>query len=334
MPSKNTNGSGRPGTIVLTGVSGFLGSNLLRQLEQDSAYDRIVAIDIKKPPFALKKATFHKVDLTRPTADEELVAILDKEEAETFVHMAFLRSPTHEGTNAHELEAIGTMYVLNACQEVGIRKFILASTTMVYGASAKNPNYLVETATLHGAPRSRFIRDKCGAEKQVADFGRSEVNTIVTVLRPCTILGPTIRSFWTRYFSRPVVPTLMGYDPLWQFVHELDVVDAFKKVIQEDHPGAFNIVGDGVMPLSTIFHMSGRVPVPVPGPILRGTLTVLWMAGRFVLPPTMLDYLRYLWVAEGAKAKEQMGFHTKYSTRDALQAFLGMERLRAVNLVG
>lgn len=331
--AQKTNGTGKQGPIVLTGVNGFLGSNLLRQLEQDDAFDRIVAVDMRKPPFKLEKARFYKVDLTRPTADEELVGILADEEAETLVHMAFLRSPTHESTNAHELEAIGTMYVLNACHEVGIRKLVLGSTTMVYGAHPLNPNYLEEDAPLRGCPRSRFVRDKVGAERQVAEFSRAEPNTIVTVLRPCTILGPTVRYFWTGYFSRQIVPTIMGYDPLWQFVHEIDVIDAFKKVIQEDHAGAYNIVGDGIMPLSTILNISGRVPLPLPRPALHAALNAAWLAGQFDIPPTMLDYLRFMWVAEGERARERMGFHPKYSTREALQAFLGMQRLRAVRLV-
>lgn len=318
---------------MVTGASGFLGSNLLRLLEQDPAYDRLVAIDVRKPPFTLKKAKFYKVDLTRPTADEELVSILSSEDADTFLHMAFLRSPTHESNNAHELEAIGTMYALNACHEVGIRKLILGSTTMVYGPHRLNPNYLDEDAPLRGCPRSRFVRDKVGAERQVADFARHEPNTIVTVLRPCTILGPTVQSFWTRYFSRQVVPTIMGYDPLWQFVHELDVIDAFKKVIQEDHVGAFNIVGEGVMPLSTVLNLAGRVQLPLPRLALTAALNGMWMAGQFEFPPSMIDYLRFMWVAEDEKSREVLGFTPKYSTSEALQSFLGMQRLRAVHLI-
>lgn len=334
-PSRRSQGNGKSslGTIVLTGASGFLGSNLLRRFEQDDSIENIVAIDLYKPPFPLKKARFYKLDLTEPTADEELARILQDEDADTFVHLAFLNNPTRQGSYAHELEAIGTMYVLNACEETRVRKFVMSSTTMVYGARPSNPNYLEEGSHLHGCPRSRFVRDKVGAEKQAADFARRNSDTVVTVLRPCAILGPTIQSFWSRFFARGIVPRILGFDPLWQFVHELDVIDAFKLVIHDDHPGAFNIVGEGVMPMSTILNISGKVALPLPSLALRAMLDGLWMGGQFEFPSSMLDYLRFLWVAEGKKARDVMGFHPKHSTRAALQSFLGMQRLRAVRLV-
>jgi UDP-glucose 4-epimerase len=172
-----------------------------------------------------------------------------------------------------------------------------------------------------------------GAERQVSEYARHEPNCVVTILRPCTILGPTIQSFWSKYFSRAVVPRIMGFDTLWQFVHEVDVIDAFLKVIYEDHPGAYNIVGDGVMALSTVLNLAGKISLPMPGPVLRATVDALWMAGQFDFPSSMLDYLRFMWIAEGNKAREKMGFHPRHSTREALESFLGMQRLRDIHLV-
>ena len=95
-------------------------------------------------------------------------------------------------------------------------------------------------------------------------FRDEHPDTVVTTLRTAATLGPTIRNFATRFFARPVAPTLMGYDPLMQFVHERDVVDAFALAVDDDFPGEFNIVGDGVLPYSTILAMMGKVPLPMP----------------------------------------------------------------------
>jgi UDP-glucose 4-epimerase len=51
---------------------------------------------------------------------------------------------------------------------------------------------------------------------------------VVTVLRLAPILGPTVNNYLTRYLGRRVVPTLMGFDPLMQFLHEVDALAAFK----------------------------------------------------------------------------------------------------------
>src|SRR4051794_9890469 len=41
-----------------------------------------------------------------------------------------------------------------------------------------------------------------------------------------TLAGPTVESYITRWLARPVVPTLLGFDPLVQFVHEVDALAA------------------------------------------------------------------------------------------------------------
>ncbi len=318
-------------SIILTGAASFIGSNLLKRLEADKSVDSVVAVDVYKPPFPLKKTRFYKLDLTQPTADADLAQILQNEKCDTFLHLALLSNPSRNSSYAHELESIGTMYVVSACEEARVRKVILGSTTMVYGATARNPNYLTEDMPLNGA-KARFIRDKVEAERQFSEYAKRNPKSVTTVLRPGMILGPTIQSFWTRYFSRPIVPTIMGYDPLMQCVHEDDVLDAFYKVVKEDHPGAWNIAAPGVMPISTMLGISGKVGLPIPGPAIRAAVKAAWVAGVGEMPPNLLDYLRYLWVADGEKAREKMGFVPKYTTREALLSFMGMQRLRAIHL--
>ena len=191
---KAANGHAPAGpAIVLTGAASFIGTNLLKRLEADKSVDHVVAVDVYKPAFALKKTRFYKLDITQPTADADLAQILQNERCDTFIHLALLTNPSRNSTFAHELESIGTMYVVSACEEARVRKIILGSSTMVYGANARNPNYLTEDMPLNGA-KARFIRDKVEAEKQFADFGRRNPKSITTIVRPAMILGPTVKS--------------------------------------------------------------------------------------------------------------------------------------------
>ena len=68
-----------------------------------------------------------------------------------------------------------------------------------------------------------------------------------------SILGPSIHNIATHYLSSKVCFTPLGFDPLVQLVHEDDVIRAFQIVIEQDHSGIFNIVGEGVLPLLTLF---------------------------------------------------------------------------------
>jgi UDP-glucose 4-epimerase len=308
--------------VALTGASDFIGTGVIRHVEHSGAYRRALALDVHPPEGTLVKTEFVPLDLTQPSAQSQLLEILSRERVDTMVHLAFLSNPTHNSSWAHELEAIGTLYVVNACAARGVQKLVMWSHTCAYGADPLNPNFLSEEHPLHGNPRSRFVSDKVEAERQVGKLAHQRPDMVATVLRTCSIVGPTVHNALTRYFSRRFVPKLMGFDPLLQFVHEDDVLEAFRIALDEDHPGAFNIVGEGVLPLSTAVKLAGRVAVPVPHFLAYPIVHALWTAQAVEAPAAFLDYLRYQWVADGTKARREMGFSPRYGSREAFLAFV------------
>lgn len=320
-------------SIALTGTAGFVGSSLLRELERDPRYQNIIALDYRKPPFETKKTKFYRIDLTETLADSKLLEIFQKENVETVIHTAFPVSPPHDMSWAHELVSVGTMYVLDACASRKIGKLIMASTTEVYGAHPTNPNFLSESHPLRGGFKSRFLRDRIEAENQTLKYASKHPETVVTILRPCTILGPHVRNYKTSFLQKPVIFTVMGYDPLFQAVHEDDVIRAFRSAIEEDHPGIFNIIGDGVLPLSKALRLAGKISVPVPSMILYPVVQSLWYANLFDAPGSRIDFLKYLLVADGEKAKRVMKFVPQYSTKETLLSFIGAQRLREAHLL-
>jgi UDP-glucose 4-epimerase len=311
--------------VAITGAYSFIGAELIKRLERDRRYYKVLAVDVRKPTFPMHKTQFHKVDLTIPTADADLAAIFKREGVDTVVHAAFLSSPTHATAWAHELESIGTMHVLNAAAECQVRKLLVWSQTLVYGANPLNPNFLTEDHDLRGdKSRSRYVKDKVEVERQVRRFRKENSDVVVTTLRTATTLGPTIRNYATRFFTRPVAPTLMGYDPLMQFVHERDVVDAFTRAVDQDFAGEFNVVGEGVLPYSTILAMMGKVPLPVPHFVAYPISQALWATQVFDSPPNFLDFLRFLCVADGEKARRVMDFQPRYDIKATINDFLGL----------
>ncbi|MFA6034316.1 MAG: NAD-dependent epimerase/dehydratase family protein [Myxococcota bacterium] len=319
--------------VALTGAFGYIGMNLMKLLDADPNCKKIVAIDIRQPPLHMERMQYHKLDLTQPFADAELVRILKDEKVDCVAHLAFIGNPVHNSQWVHELEVIGTLKVLNACAVAKVGKFVMWSLTMVYGAHPSNPNFLREDHAKRGAPGVQFVNDKLEAETEVLKFAAKHPDMLVTLLRTCTILGPTVNNVVTKLLSRKVVLCPMGFDPLMQFVHEVDVTDAFKLAIDRDFPGDFNIVGNGVLTLSTMLKMAGKVPLPVPYSLGRALHNAMWSAQFSRIPPGFLDYFRYIWIADGTKAQEVMGFTPKYSSKEALLNFVGTQRLRHVNLI-
>ena len=315
----------KPGRVVaVTGACTYLGGELLRRLEEDPKYSRILALDIRPPNVSGHKIEFIKLDLTQPTVDSELATLLQNNQVDTFVHGAFLSHPTHAAEWAHELEDVGTMHVLNACAGVEPRRLIMISTTLVYGAHPKNPNFLTEDAELRGHRDSRFVNDKVRAERQVHRFAQEHPDVEVCILRFAPILGPTASNMYTRFFRRPVAPVMMGHDPLMQFVHEQDAAFALTKAVDSHAVGPFNIVGKGVLPYTTVLALLGRVPVPMPQLVARQVSKILWATQLVGSPPSFLDFLLYLCVADGERAKRELGFSPRLSIKRTILDFLGV----------
>ena len=225
------------------------------------------------------------------------------------------------------------MHVLAACRKHPLRKLVVSSTVLVYGPHPRNPNFLMEDQAMRGLHGVPFVDDKIDVEGQVHRFGEERPDCCVTVLRMAAVLGPTVDNYLARWLSRRFVPIVMGYDPLVQFVHEVDALAALKLAIDRDAAGAFNIVGEGVLPISTVVKLAGRFGLPIPYLLLRRLAALLWVAQMSEAPPAFVIALRYLCVADGARARAVLGFRPAYSTRDAVLDFEGALRLRESRLL-
>lgn len=321
-------------SIAITGACSFLGKNLVGVLEEDPTVGRIVVLDVATPSTAGKKTRSYRVDLTDPSASARLAETMHAERVDTVVHLAFLSIPTAAEGWAHELESVGTMHVANASRDASVARLVLSSTTALYGPHPTNPNFLSESNPLRGIDGCRFLADKIEAEREVQRFAADRPDTDVIVLRFAPILGPTVHSWTTRWLARRFVPTLLGHDPLVQVVHEMDAVSALRIALDvAGARGVFNVVGDGVLPLSTVVKLAGRVALPLPGPMVRLGTSALWAAGLNEAPRSFVEFLRYLCVADGARAARELGYRPSYSVREAVLDFGGALRLREARLL-
>lgn len=339
MSMNQRGGAGNQGEagrrIAIVGARSFLGRNLIALLEDDDKVERLLAIDDEPTAPSARSGTRLQsfvADLTAPGAEAKLAAMLEQEKIDTVVHVAFLDAPSHASAFAHELESVGTMRLVRALRRTQVTKLVLWSQTWLYGANPQNPNFLGEGAEL-AAPRSEpWFADKIEAEKEVARFRDDHPEITVTVLRTAPILGPTVDNLISRYLGRTLVPTLLGYDPVIQLLHEVDAIGALKWAVFRNVPGVFNIVGDGVLPLSVGIRLAARRPLPLPRSIASRVGGAMWLAQMGDAPTGFLRYLRYVCVADGGKARAA-GHRPTFSTREAILDFVGAQRLRDVHLL-
>jgi len=310
-----------PGRIAVTGIASFLGSRVLRRLADAHGGGALVAVDVAAPPAALG-VRHREIDFTEPASDQRLLDVLREEHIDTVVHCAFFTSPRRDTTYAHELESIGTLNLLAACAAAGVQHVLLRSFTAVYGARGQNPNFLTEERPLQPNAALAWVRDKLEAEQHAASFARRYPDMRIGVLRFAPLLGPGVHNFYTRLLDHRVVPVLMGYDPLVQMLHPDDALEAAEAALARRAHGAYNVVPTRPITLVTALHTASKVPVPVPHPLAYPAVDLLWAAGLAEAPGGFIDYARYLFVADGEKARRELGFTPRHSSRDALVAYL------------
>ncbi len=336
QPSAQPTAAPDPRVVAVTGAFGSIGRRVVRLLEQDPDVERIVAVDVRNamelaardgeptnPKSYLQAHTrlsAHSVDLTEAGADRELAAVLTAERAGSVIHLAFLSTPTHAHEMAHELETIGTLYVLRAAAEARAASLVSLSSSMCYGARPDNPAWITEEQPLR-PPDHRGLRDKAEADGAVLRFGEEHEDVAVAVARVGAVLGTAPDHFWTRTFARPVVPAVLGYDPLLQFLLPDDAAEGIVALWKARARGAFNVVGRGVLPLSHVLTRLGRAPLYLPAGLGKSLVGALWSAQLVEMPKHFLDFLRWSWVCDGERLRKETGFSAAHDIATTLAIF-------------
>jgi UDP-glucose 4-epimerase len=318
--------------VLITGVSRYLGGRLAARLAADPSIERVIGIDTTAPRgahiVAIGRTEFVRADIRNPL----IAKVLAQARVSTVVHAGLLNSPRGAGGRVpmQELNVIGTMQLLGACQRSDtVARVVVASTAAVYGSGSRQPAVFTETMHPGESVRSGYARDAIEVEGYVRGFGRRRPGVTTTVLRFGNTIGPTIDTALTRYLAGPIVPTVLGYDPRLQLLHEADAVETIRRATVQDRPGVFNVAGDGVLTLSQVLRRLGRIRLPVAPRALMLTRSALRTRG---LSELLSEQPRLLWhgrVLDTQRLRTEFGYTPEYSTADALDSYGAADRLSA-----
>ena len=124
------------------------------------------------------------------------------------------------------------------------------------------------------------------------------------------------------YLSLPVVPTVIGYQPRLQFLHEEDALAAMEHVTLAGKAGPFNISGDGVVTLTQAIRRAGHVELPVPSGLLAPITGVFQDLRSARLRSSQTEFLTYGRVLDTTRMRTELGFVPRYNTLETLDDFL------------
>ena len=309
--------------VLVTGVAGYWGSRVAAGLVSEGSY-RVLGLDAEQPATQIKGLDFVLADVRNPLLGE----LLKAEGVDTVCHLAFA-SAIRRSETSFDSNVMGTGKLLGACAQAGVRKVVLKSSTAVYGARPTNPAFLTEEHSLRPSRHYGYARDLYEIEKFCNGFCRRVPEMVLTVLRFANIVGSEARTPMTSFLRGSWAPSLMGFDPMMQIIHEDDVVGALVHAVRRDVPGVYNVAAEEPLPLSTIRGLVGKSHFSVFHSFAYWGVTVLGTARRGLQRhlPFEPDYLRYPWVSDLTRMRNELGFSPRYTADETLREFAAELRL-------
>jgi len=307
--------------VMVTGVARQLGARMAAMLSADPTVDRVVGVDLVDPRHDIGAAEFIRTDIRRP----DLAVVLEQVGPDTVVHMNVLTTPMDAGGRVpqKEINVIGTMQLLGACQKsASLHTLVIKSSATVYGSSPRDPALFREEMVARSVPRSGFAKDSLEVEGYVRGFARRRPDVEVSTLRFANFMGPTVRTPMTSYFELPVVPTVLGFDPRLQFIHEDDGLEALRRAAVESWRGTYNVAGDGVLLLSQALRRAGRPEIGVPRFAVNLTGDLFRRFGLADFSPEQLRLLTYGRGIDTTRVRRERSFVPEFTTEEAFAQFV------------
>ncbi len=312
--------------VLVTGLGSFWGGLVAKELEADPSVEVIVGLDTHPPEIELERTEFVRVDQNYSI----LSRIVAATQVDTIVHtFLVMNSGVVSERVMKEINVIGTMNLFAAASAPGstVERVIVKSSSLVYGADPEDPAFFREEMTRTRHPSTAVERSMLAVEDYVRDFAVDNPHVTVSLLRFSNVLGPDIVTPLSQLLTLPMVPSILGFDPRFQFIHEDDVIRSILFVLDHDLAGIYNVAGDGMLPWSEVATICGKRTVPL-SPVATGLASLPLRLAGYDIPPETIDLLRYGRGVDGSKLVDA-GFRYRFTAAGTVENFAESLRLRS-----
>jgi NAD dependent epimerase/dehydratase len=302
--------------VLVTGAGGFIASHLVERLVSAGArvraFTRYNSRNDMGMLHLIPTDVFSQLEIVRGDLRDVEAVRGAARGVDTVFHLGALIAIPYSYVHPREVietNVMGTLNVLMAARDFGVRRVVHTSTSEVYGTAQYTP--IDEVHPLQG--QSPYSASKIGADKIAESFYRS-FDVPVVILRPFNTYGP-------RQSTRAVIPTIItqvltrdevklgSLDPSRDFTFVADTVDGFMRVAEADNVlgQEFNLGNDDTIRIgdlvAKIFSIIGKTPKTI--------------IDTQRIRPSQSEVLK-LW-ASNRKAKETIGWEPRVSLDQGLR---------------
>jgi UDP-glucuronate 4-epimerase len=303
---------------LVTGAAGFIGARTSELLikaghsvvgidNMNDAYDpRVKEYRLRKLQ-AMPGFTFHKLDIS----NKSIIDPFKQEKFDGLINLAAragVRASVKDPWVYVESNMIGTLNMLEICRQTGTEKFIVASTSSIYG---ENPPYPTPESASSSEPLQPYAASKKGAEAMCHAYHHL-YGIDVTVVRFFTVYGPAGRPDlsifrFVKWISEGQPVRVHGNGEQSRAYTYID--DIARGVIAALKPLNYEIINLGGHEVITINNLVKLIEDIV------GKKAIVEYA-----PPDLAD-MRSNW-ADVTKAGELLGWEPQFSLRSGIEALV------------
>ena len=323
-------------TVVVTGISGNLGSRLLPQLGDFN----VIGLDIN-PPVTDLPLQFERIDFGREESCRQLFLLLRESRAEAVIHLAFILDPVRAGVldldRMWHINVAGTARVVEAITEANreeavIRKFIFPSSVSVYGSDLTEPATEEHPLGAHTLP---YAMHKMESDKVVQQRAPALRGCSAYMLRPHIFAGASVENYMVGAFRGTPggssdraarmrskgkrLPCLLPRGRRYlenriQFVHVDDMARLIVRILQKTEPESqrltvLNVAGRGdPLTFERCIEISQAKLWRLPGKLaFRTALKALWKLGIVSIPPEAAPYMTGEYIMNTDRLRKFLG---------------------------
>ena len=233
---------------------------------------------------------------------------------DTVIHGALSSDRLGDTGPSHNADVIATLHIAAVAADLAgpLRKIVALSSTARYEAGPGSAQFRHEQEALAPPRDGSYAASLAEAEEYLVALADQRPNLAISLLRLADLAGPKMTSPLSAMLKQPAAPVYFGFDPMVQFLHVDDALDAVEHAAQKNLAGTYNVASQGHIEWSRSLRLSRTAAVPIPPPSLDPLMPFWRLVGGGIVPAGLAKTLQFGRVAstDRLKATGYVASHT------------------------